>query len=96
MTSHHEGDFATVVVTGEVDLASVVGLRRELRAARGNLRVDLGDVDVIDSVGIGLLLGAARRTRERGDTFAVVAAPDHVMSLFRRCGVHGVLTGVES
>lgn len=91
--SRLEGVTTTVTVTGEIDLASVVSLRRELRAAQGHVRVDLADVDVIDSVGIGLLIGAARRTRDRGDTFAVVAAPDHVDSLLRRCGVHEVLAG---
>lgn len=62
-------------VTGDCDLASAPTLRRELaRAAEATdrLAVDLRGVSFLDSVGLGLLVGAARRVAE----LVLIAGPD--------------------
>ena len=51
-------------ITGECDLASAPEFRREVsRAAMSATRVvlDLSGLDLIDSVGLGLIVGVARR-----------------------------------
>ena len=50
-----------VRVIGEVDLASAPSMRAALRAlpADASVAVDLSDCSLIDSVGIGLLIGGA-------------------------------------
>lgn len=91
VSTSYDGGIARVAITGEVDLASVVALRKELHAVAlgegDEVEVDLRNVDLVDSIGIGLLLGAARRTRERGARFSVSNCPDHVAEAFDRCGV---------
>lgn len=57
--------WAWLSLTGECDLSTVAEFRRELqRAVRSGhpVVVDLSGLSMIDSLGIGLLIGAARRT----------------------------------
>lgn len=63
-------------VVGEIDLATAPRYRAELvRAAAESdaVAVDLTDCDLIDSVGLGVTLGGARRMRRKEGRFAVVA-----------------------
>jgi len=68
------GDRRVLSITGDCDLASAPELRRHLaRAAAdiGELVIDLSGVGFIDSVGLGLLVGAARRVPH-----LIVVAPE--------------------
>ena len=75
------GHQAVLVVSGEVDLATVPSLRNHLGRALGGCRgatlvVDLDAVTAIDDAGLGTLLGAAGRARENGgDLVAVCTEP---------------------
>jgi anti-sigma B factor antagonist len=67
------GGWSVLAVTGDCDLASAPELRRQLLHVAGEgdrVAIDLSSVSFIDSVGLGLLIGAARRTVE-----VVVVAP---------------------
>ncbi|MBK6668350.1 MAG: STAS domain-containing protein [Actinobacteria bacterium] len=84
--------WSVVRVIGEVDLASAPSMRAALRAlpAGASVAVDLSDCSLIDSVGIGLLIGGARRARRRwpdggGRTTGRSGTP-HARHLSRRCG----------
>ncbi len=58
------GDRRILSITGDCDLASAPELRRQLRAAASDVEVlvvDLAGAGVVDSVGLGLLVGANRR-----------------------------------
>jgi anti-anti-sigma factor len=71
-------------VTGEIDLASLPQLRTEVRRLADDaapFMIDLTDCDFIDSLGIGVLVGAARRARDAGREFCVVAPTDPVARL---------------
>jgi anti-sigma B factor antagonist len=65
-----DGDAVTVTVDGEVDVATAPALRDELYRLidRGTKRivVDLGGMDFIDSTGLGVFVGALKRSREGG------------------------------
>lgn len=75
------GHHAVLVVSGEVDLATVPSLRNHLARALGGCRgttlvVDLDAVTAIDDTGLGALLGAAGRARENaGDLVVVCTEP---------------------
>lgn len=75
-SSTTRGDgWLVVSVSGDCDLASAPALRRALAEAAGRadrLAVDLRGVSFLDSVGLGLLIGAARRAT----AFVVVAEAD--------------------
>ena len=86
-----------LAVTGDLDLSSVPQFRSALRGlatAGGHVVVDLTGVDLVDSVGIGLLLGARRRVVEAGGTFAVRCGPGRVHRLLELTEVADLL-GLE-
>ena len=93
-----DGDWEVVSVVGEVDLATVPRFRAVLldaaalagRAGRG-LAVDLSACDLIDSVGLGALLGGFRRARSASVPFGVVVAEERVRATFERCRLDEVL-----
>ena len=65
-----DDDVLTVTVDGEVDVATAPALRDELYRLieRGSTRivVDLGGMEFIDSTGLGVFVGALKRSREGG------------------------------
>ena len=58
------GGTAIITVTGEIDIATVAGLRDRLFTLADTSRsviIDLDQVSFIDAAGLGALVGAARR-----------------------------------
>ena len=73
------GAFCVLHVSGEVDLATLPKFSDALvRATSGALGativVDLDGVHVFDDAGLGLLLGAAGRTRQTGGDLVVLCS----------------------
>jgi len=67
VTIEVSGETATLVISGEVDLASAPRLRDQFqRLEARNVVVDLSGVTFIDSTGLGVLVAALKRTREAG------------------------------
>jgi len=84
-----------VMVAGEVELANVPQLRGELlRACDAGcpcVVVDLTHVTFIDSTGIGVLVGALKRARERGGELVLVCPQPRVRRIFEITGLMKVL-----
>jgi anti-anti-sigma factor len=59
-----EGDVATIVVSGELDLSNVMAVREVVDDARGQGRpglvFDLSELQFMDSSGLGLLIDVAQ------------------------------------
>jgi len=89
---------STLVVTGELDLASAPEFRRALRTAEadGTVTVDLTGVAFIDSVGVGLLIGSGRRVHEAGGRLWVVVAAGRVRRLLVACRVDQLVGIVDA
>jgi anti-sigma B factor antagonist len=71
------GPWCLVAVIGEFDLASAPAIRTQLisviNANPGrDLAIDLRGVGFIDSVGLGVLVGARRRVTTTGGRFALI------------------------
>ena len=68
---------ATIVLDGEIDIATGPAIRRSLIAAiRGrnvHLTVDMSGVAFIDAAGIGVLIDAANRARKAGGGLSLLA-----------------------
>jgi anti-sigma B factor antagonist len=79
----------TVVVGprgGELDLTSAADLRHELHAViEGGAQVvvvDLERITFIDSMTIGVLLGAVRRLQQRGGELRIACADPNITRIF--------------
>ena len=86
----HEPGYVLVTVIGDVDYATIAGLRERLfaLAATGRpLVVDLDLVSFIDAAGLGALVGAARRAAARGVGLHVVCARSQIRRLFHITGL---------
>jgi anti-sigma B factor antagonist len=88
---------ATIVaVAGELDVESAPQLDDHLTAAIAGeptrLVVDLSGVDFLDSTGLGVLIKAYARQRDRGAGFAVVASADRITKVFRITGMDASLS----
>jgi anti-anti-sigma factor len=77
MTAVPDPPSATVVLDGEIDIATSPAIRRFLMAAisGGNvhLAVDMSGVTFIDAGGIGVLVAAANRARQAGGDLSLLA-----------------------
>ena len=84
-----------VVASGEMDIAAVPELRRQLDQATGarvpRLVLDLVDVDFVDSVALATLIGAKRRLGPEGRLAVVVTHP-YVLLVLEATGLNHVVT----
>ncbi|GLY26032.1 anti-sigma B factor antagonist [Micromonospora pallida] len=87
LATHGEGEHTVLEVGGEVDVYTAPRLRERLiELIDGGARkvvVDLGRVDFLDSTGLGVLVGALKRLRSVGGTFALVCDKEPLLKIFR-------------
>jgi anti-sigma B factor antagonist len=94
------GGVPVLSLIGSVDLATVAELRDLLLRFTADhpgerVAVDLDGVDSLDDVGLGVLLGAAGRTRQNGGDLAVVCADGQLRERFTVTGLDRAI-GVTS
>lgn len=93
---HSIGDWTVVSMTGEIDLATAPQLRQEVvRITSGGisrLALDLTGVDFIDSIGLGVIVGALKRMRAHGGELVVVCDEPRVLALLRLTDLDQILT----
>jgi anti-sigma B factor antagonist len=80
------GDSWVVVVVGDVDLRSAPELRDRLASlgdtGAKHVVVDLSDCEFLDSMGLGVLLGAKKRMARDGRQLRVVVSSPDVRRIF--------------
>jgi anti-anti-sigma factor len=78
---------ATVVLAGELDLASAPDADRRLleveRMGVGEIVLDLRPLEFLDSTGLRMVLAADSRARGEGRRLCLVPGPDPVQRVFR-------------
>jgi len=81
-------------LSGEIDVYTAPQLKQELVAAiEGgctNVIVNLEGVGFIDSSGLGVLVSALRRARERDGAVRIVCTRDNILKIFRITGLDKV------
>jgi anti-anti-sigma factor len=90
-----EGERATVMLAGELDLAVAPSLRDHLNRLHSegvrHFTLDAGGVSFIDSVGLSVLLALYRRCREEDGTISLVQPSPQIRRTFEISGVLEVL-----
>jgi len=83
--------WTVVVPVGDLDLSSAPALRRHLIAAvagtDGRVVVDLAGVHLVDSQGLGTLVGGLKRARTHGGDLRLASPPAGVMALLQLTGL---------
>jgi anti-sigma B factor antagonist len=95
ITSTREGSTATVSAAGEIDLSTVDDLRSAVTGAADDgvdrLRLDLTQVDFIDSTGLGGLLELRSTLRARSVTLEIDAVDGPVRQAMEITGLSELL-----
>jgi anti-sigma B factor antagonist len=90
-----DGDTATIIVRGEIDVATAPQLRELLHdlVQRGSKQIvlDCRELRFLDSSGIGLLVATSKRLGD-GGSVVVDSPPDHVRKVLELTGVAGELS----
>jgi anti-sigma B factor antagonist len=94
--SRVEPDVAVVTVFGDVDLDTAEQLRRAIERAvaegpPGEVRVDLGAVPFMDSLGISALLAGYRAATAQGVGFRIVALSPGLVTVLEITGLLDIL-----
>ena len=90
ITITHVDGVASIRVAGELDVATAPDLRACLLDAIATTRtvvVDLTDLGFIDSTGIGVLIGAAKRLAAEGGEIRLQGVRPKTMRVFEITGV---------
>jgi len=94
--------WTVVGLDGQLDVATAPQLRQALQEAHHGgatrLVVDLAGVVFLDSMGLGVLVGASRRSRAAGGELVLAAAGErirHVLELSRVAEIVRVVGSVE-
>jgi anti-sigma B factor antagonist len=99
MTAVSDPPSATVVLDGEIDIATAPAIRRLLLAAISggdvHLTVDVSGVTFIGAAGIGVLVAAANRAREAGGGLSLLAPSPQVRRLLDVCPLDTILPIAE-
>ncbi|MDG2263151.1 MAG: STAS domain-containing protein [Actinomycetota bacterium] len=85
ITEQADDDGVVLVVHGSLDLATGPALLTRGRRSVGDgrsLSLDLSDVDLVDAVGIGVLIGLRKVVVESGGSFAITAPSAAAMASF--------------
>jgi anti-sigma B factor antagonist len=91
-----DGGQSTVVVEGEVDVATAPALRDELyrliERGSSTIVVDLAGMDFIDSTGLGVFVGALKRAREGGGAIELRGLQPSARKVFDITGLSSAFT----
>jgi anti-sigma B factor antagonist len=90
VTVRRERGAVIAEVTGDIDMSTVAGLRERLFGLADSgqpLIVDLNRITFIDSAGLGVLIGAARRADAHGGSLHAVCSRPQTRKLLWLTGV---------
>lgn len=81
-----QGDWTILAVSGEVDVATAPKFRQEIVAlvesGARRLAIDLSAVGLLDSTGLGVLVGAVKRLRGHGGDLVIVCDENRIRKVF--------------
>jgi anti-sigma B factor antagonist len=98
-TTFHDGR-AVVKISGEIDAYSTARLRQQLvgisQAGHHRLIIDMTNVPLMDSSGLGVLVGAMKRARANRGDVCIIGAGDRIVQTLRITGLTQVFPAFGS
>lgn len=95
LSSIREGDAHRIALSGELDLANVEVVEREVTRVEATgartIVVDLSGLTWVDSSGVRLLLSTHARSRTLPHRLVLLRAPAEVQRIFELCAVDELL-----
>ena len=92
--SEKAGNVCVLALNGEVDVYTAPALKEHIVDAVDegcvDILVDLQGVGFIDSSGLGVLVGALRRVKERSGSIRLVCTRENILKIFRITGLDKV------
>ncbi len=92
--TEHQADRCEITLRGEVDVYTAPRLKEQLVDVieKGCVKVivNLEGVSFIDSSGLGVLVSALRRARERDGAVRIVCTRENILKIFRITGLDKV------
>jgi anti-sigma B factor antagonist len=89
------GPWSILRVSGEIDMATAPRLRQQVvvmvNTGHLNVILDLTEVDFLDSVGLGVVVGAVKRVRTNGGEIHIVCANEQILKLFDITRLHAAV-----
>jgi anti-sigma B factor antagonist len=86
-------------IEGELDAVTVSDLRTEIEKLLmrqiGRVEVDLSQLRMLDSSGVGALVSLYKQVRARGGEMVVVGLRDQPLAIFRLLRLDRVMVGAE-
>lgn len=80
-----------IAIKGEIDIYSAPGFKQSLtesiKDVDGDIILDCTDLSYIDSMGLGILVGALKRVREKGHNIIIRHPKNTVRKLFKITGL---------
>jgi anti-sigma B factor antagonist len=95
-TERLDGGVFVIALSGEVDLYTAPEFKQQLiDAVAGGARhvvVDLSETTFIDSTTLGVLVGGARRLREKEGDISLVCSDRNIIKIFEITGLNQVFS----
>lgn len=92
--------YCLLQLTGEVDVYTAPQLKEKIvqhiESGCVNILVDLEHVGFIDSSGLGVLVGALRRAKERSGVIRLICTRENILKIFRITGLDKVFPIFET
>lgn len=93
--SRHENDAWIVKLTGELDISCAEELKnvfdKNIEEKFSDIRVDMSNLQYIDSTGVGIIVGAMKKLRNGGKDIFLQNPRDNVKKIFRITGLDQII-----
>jgi anti-sigma B factor antagonist len=87
--SAYLADFSVLGLVGELDSSNVCGLRQALAELPTSKRVilDLSELSFVDSIGLGAIIGCAKKLRQVGGEMTLAGASPPIRKVLNMTGI---------